>query len=347
MAPPSDKNEGPEAEIANQLQKLKYEVRGKISAITKVINKINDVTNEYESTPLNEDDKIAKLDIIVAKIDILPFKISQLQKTHDDILKLTKIEDIETTVDEFEDYISDIQEKYNLYKLWCDRQETYDESIANQIKSKFTCEVDLVVEDDMNESHYLPYNPVKNDSNSTPSRIVYDAPPENVSFNAYKSVSLEPDSTPLNDLQNAHTTPEAPLLESSRLAAFTVTGCGFTGARKVISGKDKSTNKVYIALATCAVTRAIHLETFPNMTTPSFLNAFRQLSSWTSLPSKMIPDNALTFGSAAEEITLLLNGPEVKEYMAHHRVKWKFNLKRAPWWGGFWRPQILTLMQIL
>ena len=88
MAPPSDKNEGPEAEIANQLQKLKYEVRGKISAITKVINKINDVTNEYESTPLNEDDKIAKLKITAAKTETSLLQIDQIKKTRNSERKL-------------------------------------------------------------------------------------------------------------------------------------------------------------------------------------------------------------------------------------------------------------------
>ncbi len=111
MAPPKE-----EPEFAHDIQRLQYEVRGKKSAITKVVNKINESIHEFETAALNENDKISKLDIIVAKTETLLSKIHQIQKTHDEILKVTKTEGLENTVDEFENYMSDIQEKYTLSK---------------------------------------------------------------------------------------------------------------------------------------------------------------------------------------------------------------------------------------
>ncbi|XP_070576133.1 uncharacterized protein [Ptychodera flava] len=57
---------------------------------------------------------------------------------------------------------------------------------------------------------------------------------------------------------------------------FSVTGVDFTGAllTKAIDGKQ---NKAYVCLFTCAVTRAIHLELVPDLTTKTFLLAFAVL----------------------------------------------------------------------
>jgi hypothetical protein len=50
----------------------------------------------------------------------------------------------------------------------------------------------------------------------------------------------------------------------------------------------------------------------------------------------MLSDNASTYLSAAQEIRTLFDTPEIREYLAIHRVQWTFIPKRAPWFGGFW-----------
>ncbi|XP_070554754.1 uncharacterized protein [Ptychodera flava] len=116
---------------------------------------------------------------------------------------------------------------------------------------------------------------------------------------------------------------------------FSVTGVDFTGAllTKAIDGKQ---NKAYVCLFTCAVTRAIHLELVPDLTTKTFLLAFRRFAARRSLPSRMLSDNASTYISGAEEIRSLLDTPDVRDYLSSQRVKWTFIPKRAPWFGGFW-----------
>jgi hypothetical protein len=144
--------------------------------------------------------------------------------------------------------------------------------------------------------------------------------------------------------------PETPPLQASRIREappFTVTGCDFTGALYVIPKGGGTESKVYIALFTCAITRAVHLEVVPDMSTPTFLNAFRRFTARRSIPAKMISDNALTFISTAEYTKSLLNDPEIREYMSNHQVDWSFNPKRAPWWGGFFERLIgLTKMAL-
>ncbi len=115
---------------------------------------------------------------------------------------------------------------------------------------------------------------------------------------------------------------------------FTVTGVDFTGAIYVKTPQGQE--KVYICLFTCANTRAVHLEVVPNLTVPTFMSAFRRFASRKSLPRIMVSDNASTYQSAAEELTLLFNSTELETNLSQRGIQWKFIPKRAPWYGGFW-----------
>ena len=127
-------------------------------------------------------------------------------------------------------------------------------------------------------------------------------------------------------------------LQSARLLhapPFTVTGIDFTGALYIKNVHGAET-KVYVCLFTCAVTRAIHLELVPDMTTRTFLNAFRRFVSRRSLPHHIISDNATTYLAAADEIHKLMHSEEVARYLANHRITWTNIVKRASWYGGFY-----------
>ncbi|XP_070567292.1 uncharacterized protein [Ptychodera flava] len=126
-------------------------------------------------------------------------------------------------------------------------------------------------------------------------------------------------------------------LQSCRLSdapPFTVTGVDFTGAVYVSVGKSEQ--KAYICLFTCAVTRAIHLELVANLSSETFLRAFRRFAARRSLPRKIMSDNGSTYLSAATEIENMMKSVPVRNYFANCRVEWTFIPKRAPWFGGFW-----------
>ncbi|GIY14560.1 reverse transcriptase [Caerostris darwini] len=56
---------------------------------------------------------------------------------------------------------------------------------------------------------------------------------------------------------------------------FAVVGTDFTGAITIKAG-NQICKKVYIALFTCAVTRAVHIEVVSNMSVKSFIFALRR-----------------------------------------------------------------------
>ncbi|XP_064621909.1 uncharacterized protein LOC135484415 [Lineus longissimus] len=145
--------------------------------------------------------------------------------------------------------------------------------------------------------------------------------------------------------------PETPPLQASRIQQappFTVSGCDFTGALNVRPKEGGPEAKFYLALFTCAITRAVHLEVVPDMTSQTFLNAFRRFCARRSTPSQMISDNGTTFIAAANEIKQLMQSPDIQAHMADQRCTWTFNPKRAPWWGGFFERMIgMTKMAII
>jgi len=84
--------------------------------------------------------------------------------------------------------------------------------------------------------------------------------------------------------------------------------------------------KCYIALFTCASTRAIHLELTPNLSATSFLRVLRRFFGRRGLPTLLISDRTdrKTFEDA-----------EVKTFVLNRNIDWKFNVPTASWWGGF------------
>ena len=87
---------------------------------------------------------------------------------------------------------------------------------------------------------------------------------------------------------------------------FAYTGIDFAGPLhiKVPDGSDSS--KVWVALYTCCITRAVHLELVPDMTAQSFLRSFKHLTSRRGVPIQMVSDNGKTFVAAAQIIDSVL-----------------------------------------
>ena len=132
-------------------------------------------------------------------------------------------------------------------------------------------------------------------------------------------------------------TPDLPPLPKVRVGEatpFAVTGVDFTGTLYVKESNGE--HKAYICLFTCASTRAIHLEVVSDLSTESFMLAFRRFTSRRSLPSIMLSDNASTYLAAAEELKMLFESDDIKEAFGRQGVDWQFIPKRAPWYGGFW-----------
>ncbi|XP_064464098.1 uncharacterized protein LOC135375287 [Ornithodoros turicata] len=148
----------------------------------------------------------------------------------------------------------------------------------------------------------------------------------------------------------AASAPTAPLPPERivRNQPFEVVGVDFAGSVMVRSGSG--TSKSYIALFTCATTRAVHLELVSDLTARSFLLAFRRFIARRGLPTTVYSDNALTFKKTSREIQKLQSNVrknEVQDYFANHRIKWRFIAEKAAWWGGWWERLVRTMKQSL
>jgi len=108
-----------------------------------------------------------------------------------------------------------------------------------------------------------------------------------------------------------------PNLRVTKTSAFQVCGCDYCGPFHVRDG-----TKCYILLFTCAVTRGVHLELVHNLSTATFLDAFRRFQARRCSPKTMYSDNALTFRLAAACLK--------------SSIDWRFIPDKSPWWGGFY-----------
>ena len=122
--------------------------------------------------------------------------------------------------------------------------------------------------------------------------------------------------------------PPAPPLPPFRVEEappFSFTGVDFAGPVYVRSDSDNTPRKVWICLYTCCVVRAVHLDIVPDLSTPAFIRSFRRFVARRGVPRQILSDNGKTFKAAARSL---------KE------VKWKFNIPKAPWWGGVFERMI-------
>ena len=50
--------------------------------------------------------------------------------------------------------------------------------------------------------------------------------------------------------------------------------------------------------------------------------------------SKIFSDNGRTFVGVAKLLKEIQKGEQMQDYLALQKITWRFNLSRAPWWGG-------------
>ena len=125
---------------------------------------------------------------------------------------------------------------------------------------------------------------------------------------------------------------------------FSKVGVDFAGPLYIEEGKE--TKKVYIALWTCCVTRAVHLDLVRSLTTANFMRGLRRFTSRRARPSLIVSDNAKTF-KAASKLVKGLHDDELSDYLANNCIEWCFNLEKSPWWGGFFERMIGTVKRSL
>ena len=90
----------------------------------------------------------------------------------------------------------------------------------------------------------------------------------------------------------------------------------------------------------CCVTRAVHLEVVPDLTTAAFLRSLKRFAARRGLPRRFVSDNNKTFKAVSKTIKAMMDHEDVQRYLSGVGVQWTFNLARAPWWGGVYKCMI-------
>ena len=127
---------------------------------------------------------------------------------------------------------------------------------------------------------------------------------------------------------------------------FSKVGVDFAGPL-FVKGVSGEMEKVYIALFSCCVTRAIHLDLATDLSATAFIRCLRKFAARRGTPSLIVSDNAKTFKAASKVLKTLREDPEVMAHLAKSRVEWRFNLEKAPWWGGFYERMVGSVKRCL
>ena len=93
--------------------------------------------------------------------------------------------------------------------------------------------------------------------------------------------------------------PPLPAFRVQEQPPFTYTGVDYAGPLHVRTYGQTETDKAWICLFTCLVTRAVHLEVVTDMSTETFIRALKRFSARRGVPCKFHSDNRKTFKAAA------------------------------------------------
>ena len=102
---------------------------------------------------------------------------------------------------------------------------------------------------------------------------------------------------------------------------FKYTGTDYCGPVYIKTASH--TEKNYIALMTCAATRMIYLELVRHLSATSLVQCLKRFVGRRGLPKLMLSNNGKTF-----------KGDQLKAFNMTNGIIWRFNLAKAPWWGG-------------
>ena len=103
---------------------------------------------------------------------------------------------------------------------------------------------------------------------------------------------------------------------------------------------EKREGKAYLILYACSLTRALYLDLARSLEVGEFLVSLKGLIARRGRPCTIYSDNGSTFIGAAPWSKQVQNDEKLNDFLARHQITWKFNLSRAPWWGGLFERMI-------
>ena len=124
-----------------------------------------------------------------------------------------------------------------------------------------------------------------------------------------------------------------PTTRTQGTTPFQVLGVDFAGPIRY-RAKTMVEKKAYLVLYGCSLTRAVHLEVLKSLEVGEFLPSLKRLIARQGRPKLVYSDNATTFKAAAKWLKQAQKNERLHAFLIDNTIEWRFNLSRAPWWGG-------------
>ncbi|XP_062716583.1 uncharacterized protein LOC134291999 [Aedes albopictus] len=131
------------------------------------------------------------------------------------------------------------------------------------------------------------------------------------------------------------------------LRPFSYVGADYLGTFDVTLGRR--TEKRWIALFTCMVTRAVHLEVAFVLTTQSCLMAIHRFTGRRGWPVEFFSDNGANLRGTSKVVVESVQGisDDCADQLTNTRTKWTFNPPAAPYMGGVWERLVRSVKEAL
>lgn len=147
-----------------------------------------------------------------------------------------------------------------------------------------------------------------------------------------------------------------PACRVNEAKAFCHTGVDYCGPLSIVIHRGRGVRSVrsYICLFVCLVTKSVHLELSPYLSTESFLNALRRFLARRGPISTIYSDRGTNFVGAKsylDNMYELLDSEEYRDKFANElrdkRIQFSFNPAASPHMGGIWEANVRSVKTIL
>ena len=142
-------------------------------------------------------------------------------------------------------------------------------------------------------------------------------------------------------------TANLPLERTTGSTPFKVIGVDYAGPIRYLN-KTKKEKKAYVALYVCSLTRAVYQSDESSLSRPITKSKYlKRFIARKGRPEKIFSDNGKTFVATEKWLKRVRNDEKLNDWLAKQDIKWKFNLSRAPWWGGQFERLVGVMKQAL
>ena len=145
--------------------------------------------------------------------------------------------------------------------------------------------------------------------------------------------------------------PTLPSIRVKRSKPFQYCGLDYFGHIWTKTHQTLEKQKIRTCLVTCLTARAIHLELVRNLSTESFLIAFRHFVARRRTPERLFSDNVTDFKAATplrrNDCMNVASSGDCLNYFSSKGIEWHFITQYAPWKGGYYERLIGLVKTIL